>query len=66
MIARCPSCQRPAVLDLPNSMFDLLTDHYSCPHCVQHWTVPKRTGTLKMAPAPIAVMKPDRRKASRG
>lgn len=65
MLALCPSCQRPAVLDLPASMFHRLTDYYSCPQCDQRWTVEKRTGQLRMAIVPHAQRKPDRRHTSR-
>ena len=65
MFARCPSCQRPAVLDLPASMLNHDSDLYGCPVCRQQWTVEKRTGQLHMAAMPTAVRKLDRRAVAR-
>lgn len=65
MVARCPSCQHTAVLDLRASMLNRDSDFYTCSNCQQRWTVEKRTGRLQMASMPFAVRKTDRRLAAR-
>ena len=55
MPAECPSCHRPAVLDLHASMFHRARDFYSCHRCDETWAVDKRTGRMSRFPVAQAV-----------